>query len=156
MYIIHNSIPQFPTHLKELQERESSCCFTSSFDQVDSQCSGNIMGSHRRSAESRSSAWKSRVREVILKNCGTCVLIPFLPQVSVDWATGSGVLMKPDLKLLSWKWNIDIALTKITQIRSDYVQIKLMSNCPLKHTLPIKNTEKSLPLTKIASSTNAK
>ena len=30
-----------------------------------------------------------RVREVILKNCGTCVLIPFVPQVSVDWAAGS-------------------------------------------------------------------
>ena len=40
-----------------------------------------------------------RVREVILKNCGTCVLIPFVPQVSVDWAAGSGVLMKPDWKL---------------------------------------------------------
>ena len=40
--------------------------------------------------------------------------------------------------------------------RLHYVQIRLMRNCPLKHTLPIKNTEKSLPLTKIASSTNAK
>ena len=37
MYIIHNSTPGFPTHLKELQERESSCCVTSSFVQVDSQ-----------------------------------------------------------------------------------------------------------------------
>ena len=26
MYIVHNSIPQFPTHLKDLQEREGSCC----------------------------------------------------------------------------------------------------------------------------------
>ena len=26
MYIVHNSIPQFPTLLKDLQEREGSCC----------------------------------------------------------------------------------------------------------------------------------
>ena len=57
------------------------------------------------------------VRKMILKNCGTCVLIPFLPQVSVDWAAGSGVLMKPDWKLLSWKCSY--------QDYTDYIMYRL-------------------------------